>query len=73
MGTVINLRNRRKRKAREEREAKAEENRVLFGLNKTEKTQTAKLRDQDTKRLDGKKLNTTPDAPDGDGPMTDTD
>ncbi|TVR10030.1 MAG: DUF4169 family protein [Salinarimonadaceae bacterium] len=50
-GEIVNLRLARKRKAREEAEAKAADNRVKFGRAKAEKSLTAA-----TKALDGKKL-----------------
>lgn len=64
MGTVVNLRNHRKRKAREEREKQADENRVLFGLSKVEKDRAAAQRLRDERDLEGKKR----DDPATDGP-----
>lgn len=55
MGTVVNLRKHRKRKAREAQEKKADENRVLFGLTKLEKDRNAIARSRDEGVLDGKK------------------
>lgn len=63
MGTVENLRNHRKRKAREAREKQADDNRVLFGLTKVEKARTSARNTREESLLDGKKR-------DGRGPET---
>lgn len=55
MGTVENLRAHRKRKAREEREKQADENRVLFGLSKLEKKRNKTRKNAEQRLLDGKK------------------
>ena len=55
MGTVENLRNHRKRKAREAREKQADENRTLFGLSKLEKERNVLRQSRDERLLDGKK------------------
>ena len=60
MGTVVNLRNHRKRKAREERAKQADENRVLFGLSKLEKDRNAALHAHEERQLDGKKRDGRP-------------
>ena len=39
-GDVVNLRMARKRKARQDREAKAEQNRISFGRTKSERDRT---------------------------------
>lgn len=49
---VVNLRQFRKTKARAEREATADQNRLTHGRTKAEKTLTRKLNDQASKRLD---------------------
>ncbi|MEO4042480.1 DUF4169 family protein [Hoeflea sp. CAU 1731] len=54
---VVNLRQARKRKARDENDRQAEANRVAFGRTKAEKTTTRaenlkSLRDQEQKRLE---------------------
>ena len=60
MGTVVNLRNHRKRKAREEREKQADENRILFGLSKLEKDGNAARQTREGRELDGKKRDGRP-------------
>lgn len=55
MGTVVNLRNHRKRVTREAREKQADENRVLFGLTKLEKDRNASRKAREDRLLDGKK------------------
>jgi hypothetical protein len=56
MGEVINLNKYRKKKAREEREKRAEQNRLKRGLSATERTLREKKKQLDDKRLDGHKL-----------------
>ncbi len=63
MGTVVNLRNHRKRKAREDREKQADENRILFGLSKPEKDRNAARKSREERLLDGKKRAGEPDEP----------
>ncbi|RVU38328.1 DUF4169 family protein [Hwanghaeella grinnelliae] len=64
MGTVVNLRNHRKRKVREKREKQADDNRILFGLSKLEKEQSAARKSREDGLLDGKKRDDRP----ADGP-----
>ena len=56
MSDVINLRQMRKRKDREDKAKKAEENRVAFGRKKSEKQVSIKEKIKQTRELDGKKL-----------------
>ncbi|MBC7951718.1 MAG: DUF4169 family protein [Rhodospirillaceae bacterium] len=56
MGDVVNLNRWRKSKAKEEKARQAETNRVAFGRTKAEKQVTRQQTDQETKELDGKKL-----------------
>jgi len=56
MAEIINLRQAKKRRARDEKAAKAEENRVRFGRRKGERKKTDGERDKATRDLDGKKL-----------------
>jgi hypothetical protein len=56
MGDVINLNRFRKARAKAEQGKQAEENRVLHGRTKAEKTQAAKERDITDRDHDGKQL-----------------
>jgi hypothetical protein len=53
MGDVINLNRYRKDKLAAERERRANEKRVRFGLPKSERTKNAHVRALDARRLDG--------------------
>jgi hypothetical protein len=55
-GDVVNLRLARKRKAREEAEAAATANRTKFGRSKQEKQLTGAIREIETQRIEGKRL-----------------
>ena len=55
-GDVVNLRLARKRKAREEAEAAASANRTKFGRSKQEKQLTGAIREIETQRIEGKRL-----------------
>lgn len=55
MADVINLRQARKKKARVDKETKAETNRVLFGRTKAQKTLERQALERFEKNLDGKK------------------
>lgn len=68
MGTVVNLRNHRKRKAREAREKQADDNRALFGLSKLEKDRNAAAKARDERSLDGKKREGRPAQEETEGP-----
>ena len=56
MAQIVNLRTARKRKAREEEAAKAEQNRILFGRTKAEKNKSKAEAELAARRLDGHKL-----------------
>ena len=55
-GDVINLRVARKQKARREKDAKAAQNRIMFGRTKAEKEASAAERDLQARRLDQARL-----------------
>jgi hypothetical protein len=55
MAEIINLRQARKQKARAEKEARADENRIAFGRTKTEKNLTKAEQDLAKSRLDSHK------------------
>jgi len=52
MAEIINLRQARKNKARAEKEARAEQNRIAFGRTKAEKEMTKAEREMAQRRLD---------------------
>ena len=52
MGEVVNLRARRKAKARSDKERQAEENRIKFGRTRSERDRAKKLSEIEKKRLD---------------------
>ena len=56
MGEVVNLNKWKKKKAREEREKRAEQNRLQRGMTPAERTLREKKREIEEKRLDGHKL-----------------
>lgn len=58
---IINLRQARKTRARSEKSAKADENRVRFGLPKGEKARQKLERERSTAQLDGHKREPEPD------------
>lgn len=58
---IINLRARRKHKARAEKELHAQTNRILHGTPKTVHKLAKARKDQSADRLDGKKLDTPPE------------
>jgi hypothetical protein len=55
---IVNLRQFRKSRARAERDAKAEENRVKFGRTKAEKQLQKAEKEKARRQLDGHKLET---------------
>ncbi|MBO1903454.1 DUF4169 family protein [Microvirga sp. 3-52] len=55
MAEIINLRQARKQKARAEKEARADENRIAFGRTKAEKNLTKAEQDLAKSRLDSHK------------------
>ena len=60
---IVNLRQARKRKAREEREARAEDNRLKFGRTKAEKQASKHERAVLEKTVDRHRLTRPDDAP----------
>ena len=56
---IVNLRTARKRRARDEREAKAAENRAKFGQSKVEKLTVKAVSELDRRRLDQAKREPT--------------
>ncbi len=58
MADLINLRKVRKLKARAEKSAHADNNRVRFGRTKEEKQKTEKENLSNIRKLDGKRLDT---------------
>ncbi len=55
MGDVLSLKLHRKRKARTEREAEAEQNRITFGRTREERKLTGALNEKAKKDLDARK------------------
>lgn len=55
MADIINLNDRRKRKARAEKEADAAAKRLMFGRTKGEKQRDSKEKDANVRKLDGAK------------------
>ena len=55
MADIINLRDQRKRKAREQKEADAAAQRLLFGRTKGEKQRTEIEKSSNIRKLDGAK------------------
>ena len=60
MGDVVNLRQFRKQKDRQDKDRKAEQNRLQYGRTKAEKTLTKTLNEKAEKQLDQGKLERTP-------------
>lgn len=58
MGEIVNLRRARKDRARREKDAQAQENRVAFGRAKAERTLTEAQRLLEMRRLDAHKRET---------------
>ncbi len=61
MADIINLRDQRKRKAREQKEADAAAQRLLFGRTKGEKQRTEIEKSSNIRKLDGAKRERTKD------------
>lgn len=61
MADIVNLNDRRKRKAREEKEKDAAARRILFGRTKGEKARDEKEKDANVRKLDGAKRERTED------------
>lgn len=59
MADIVNLRQARKAKAKQSKEAKAAANRVQFGRTKAEKTLSTAQKANRDKRLDGHKMTDT--------------
>ena len=59
-GDIVNLRQFRKSRERQEKDRKAEENRLQYGRTKAEKTLTKALNEKAEKQLDQGKLERTP-------------
>ena len=55
MADIVNLNDRRKRKAREERESEAAAKRMMFGRTKGEKKRDETQKSADIRKLDGAK------------------
>ncbi|MGE5515740.1 MAG: DUF4169 family protein [Bacteroidota bacterium] len=56
MAEIVNLNRWRKAKAKQEKTRQADANRVTFGRTKAEKDQARKQAEQQSKLLDGKKV-----------------
>jgi hypothetical protein len=52
MAQIINLRQKRKEKARADKDVRAEQNRIAFGRTKAERTLTESRKELEAKRLD---------------------
>lgn len=63
MGDVVNLRQFRKTKARSDKEARAEQNRLSHGRSKAEKNLTTALNDKAEKQLDQGRLEKSQNEP----------
>ncbi|MEZ0170059.1 DUF4169 family protein [Microvirga sp. TS319] len=59
MAEIINLRQARKQKARAEKEARAEQNRIAFGRTKAERELTRAERELAERRIDSHKRDET--------------
>jgi len=64
MGEVVNLRARRKARARAEKERQAEENRIRFGRSLAERDRAKKLNNIEKKKLDSHLLKEHPSSRD---------
>ncbi|MCY1054321.1 DUF4169 family protein [Nannocystis sp. SCPEA4] len=65
MGDVINLNRYRKAKARAEKEQKAEANRARHARTRAEKQTVQRELDRQSAELDGKRLDSAEDGPQG--------
>ena len=61
MGDIVNLRTARKRKARDDAARYADQNRLLHGRSKAEKSAATSLGERDAAFLDGHRLDGKPD------------
>jgi hypothetical protein len=66
MGEIVNLRRARKALERRKDEARAEENRVRFGLSKAERQLSEKIKTQAERRLESHRLDGEAPAEPGD-------
>lgn len=66
MGDIVNLNDRRKQKARKDRQAEAASNRVKFGRTKSQKDVDEKTRSADVRKLDAARRD-RPHDPSDDG------
>lgn len=60
MGEIVNLRARRKAKARADKERLAEENRLKFGQNRAERARAEKINQTEARHLDSHRLTSEP-------------
>jgi hypothetical protein len=58
MSEIVNLKRYRKRLARDEKDLKAEANRLRFGRSKAERAKAETEKDRDTRHIDGHKRDT---------------
>ncbi len=63
MADIVNLNDRRKKRAKAEKDKQSAANRVLFGRTKGEKDTEEKKRSADIRRLDGAKREASEDKP----------
>ncbi len=63
MAEIVNLRRARKRRARQEAEQQAQQNRIAFGRTKAERSHTEAERDKAARTLDGHRLAPPDDEP----------
>jgi len=63
MADIVNLNDRRKRKAREQKEKDAAARRLMFGRTKGEKQRDEKQKSADIRKLDGAKRERDEDEP----------
>lgn len=67
-GEIVNLRKARKARARSEAEARAAENRVLFGRTKAERKALETEQDRARRTIDGHRIETSRRSDEGDQP-----
>ena len=63
MADIVNLNDRRKRKAREQKDIDAAAKRLMFGRTKGEKQRDAKEKDANVRKLDGARRDRDDDKP----------
>jgi len=64
MAEIVNLRTARKRKARAKKEAEAEENRTRHGLSRAERLAAGRVRQEDTRHVEGHRRSPRGGTPD---------